>query len=135
MKSKLTILILISLLFSCEKSGNLEVSEVIAGGCALNEGTPAKGIEINEDNKVTYSFVEGDLDIFVGFNAACCAKYLTSSEVRGDSILIKICNSEPGLCNCICYYTYHFRFNGTGENYKYKVTVDDYLTFSGIIYP
>ena len=133
MKSKLLILFLISLLIGCEKTGELLVSDVIPGGCALNEVVPSKSTQTEDVNKVSYSIVDGNLDIFVGFNATCCGKYSTSSQIKGDSILIKINISEPGMCNCICYYTYDFKFTGTGDNYKYKVTVDDYLTFTGTI--
>jgi hypothetical protein len=134
MKAKLLLLILMTIFAGCEKTGPLSVSEVIPGGCAVNKGESTKSIEANED-EVSYSFVDGDLDFFVGFNATCCSTYHTSSQIQGDSILIRINISEPGMCNCICYYTYDFKFKGTGENYKYKVTVDDYLTFTGIVNP
>lgn len=125
--------ILILVLISCEKPGNLKTSEVIAGGCALGDkGAPAKGLT-EETDKVTYTISNGDLNILVGFNATCCGQYSTSSQIKADSILIGIKTTQIGFCDCICYYTYNFTFIGTGENYKYKVTVDDNHTFTGEI--
>lgn len=133
MKRTLFALSLILTLFSCEKLSDLQIAEIIPGGCNLeSKGFPSKGPMENPD-KVTYSTENGDLKIFVGFNATCCAKYNAVAEIKDDLIIINIRTTQPGMCNCICYYTYDFTFYGTGENYNYTVKVDDHLTFTGKI--
>ncbi len=126
-------ILLIAALISCEKIGNLKFSEAIPGGCALEKGESAKGSQFIGTNGVTYSIVNGNLELLAGFNATCCGEYSTSFDIKGDSILIKILNTKIGNCNCICFYTYNFKFIGTGENFKYRVSVDNYLTFKGEI--
>jgi hypothetical protein len=122
-------------LISCEKTGDLKFSKAIPGGCALEKGDSGKGSLVIGTNGVTYSIVDGNLDLLAGFNATCCGEYSTSSDIKGDSIIITILNTKIGNCNCICYYTYDFKFTGTGENFKYRVSVDNYLTFKGEIKP
>jgi hypothetical protein len=131
MKRILFLSSLILVLISCEKLGDLKIAEIIPGGCNLENSGAHKGLLENID-KVTYTLEDGNLRIFVGFNATCCAKYTTSSDINNDVILIRITTTQPGMCNCLCYYTYDFTFTGRGENYNYKVTVDD-RSFSGKI--
>jgi hypothetical protein len=122
------------ILVACSKeNGALKVSEVVKGGCALSKAAPLKNVQISDVDKVTYTFSSNNLDLFVGFNATCCSTYSTDPMVKGDSIIVKITASQLGTCNCICYYTYNFKFEGTGDNYKYKITVDNYLNFGGTI--
>ena len=135
MKNLSIAILLVALLISCEKNGELKFSEAIPGGCALEKGESANWSQISETNGVTYSVLNGNLELLAGFNATCCGEYSTSSDIKGDSIIIKILNTKPGICDCICYYTYNFKFIGTGENFKYRVSVDNYLTFKGIIKP
>jgi hypothetical protein len=71
----------------------------------------------------------------VGFNATCCGEYNTSSIIRNDTIIIDITTSKIGLCDCDCYYTYVFKYSGFSDTHNYKITVDDYLFFSGLIEP
>lgn len=133
MKKALLLLSLILGLISCEKLEDLKTVGVIPGGCNLeNKGFPIKGL-LEDVDKVTYSIENGNLKIFVGFNATCCSKYSASSETKDNVILISIKTIQPGLCNCICYYTYDFTFSGTGENYNYKVNIDNRLIFTGKI--
>lgn len=133
MKKALFLSFFLSVLISCEKVGDLKQSEIIPGGCALeNKGSATKGLT-DDINKVTYSFIDGNLDIFVGFNASCCSEYSTFSQIKSDSILINVKTTQLGSCNCICYYTYDFKFTGTGDNYMYKVTLDETMTFTGKI--
>jgi len=87
----------------------------------------------SEIDRVTYSFVNGNLDLFVGFNATCCGQYSTSYEIAGDTILIDILTVQAGQCNCICFYSYDFKFTGDGNNYNYRVKIDNKVTFSGEI--
>lgn len=123
-------------ILSCDKElGDLKFSETIPGGCAVDKGISTKNTLLSDFDKVTYSIVNGNLEILVGFNATCCGEYSTTSRIDGDTIVIEIVTTQEGLCDCICYYTYNFIFIGSGENYKYKVTVDDYLTFTGEIKP
>ena len=128
-------ILLIAALISCERIGDLKFSETIPGGCALEKGESVKGSQLTGTNGVTYSISDGNLELIAGFNATCCGEYSTSSDIKADSIIIKILNTKPGDCNCICYYTYNFKFIGTGENFKYRVSVDNYLTFKGEIKP
>jgi hypothetical protein len=133
---KLSILILlIAVLISCERIGDLKFSEAIPGGCSLEKGEPAKGSQNIGTDGVTYTILNGNLELLAGFNATCCGEYSTSSEIKGDSIIIKILNTKLGTCNCLCYYTYNFKFIGTGENFKYRVSIDTFLTFKGEIKP
>lgn len=132
--------ILISLLLfvasiGCDKNepGNLEYAETIKGGCFLEKGSSLKSDPFTKPDTVTYSVTNDSLNIFVGFNATCCSEYSTSSSIIGDSILIKIQTTQLGMCNCICYYTYSFKFVGSADSYRYSVSVDNYLTFSGVI--
>jgi hypothetical protein len=119
----------------CERTGNLTLSEVVPGGCAANKGNSVKGSQVTGTDGVTYSISNGILNLLAGFNATCCGEYSTSSDIKGDSIIIKILNTKPGDCNCLCYYTYNFKFIGTGENYKYRVSIDNFLIFKGEIKP
>jgi hypothetical protein len=135
MKKYFFLILLISTFISCEKIGDLKFSEAIPGGCALGKGESAKGSQIMGTDGVTYSIVNGNLELIAGFNATCCGEYSTSSEIKGDSIIIKVLNTKFGNCDCICFYTYNFKFIGTGENFKYRVSVDNYLTFKGEIKP
>ncbi len=135
MKKYFFLILFIAAFISCEKTGDLKYSEAIPGGCALANGESAKGSQLTGTNGVTYSIVNGNLDLLVGFNATCCGEYSTSSDIKGDSIIIKILNTKLGDCNCICYYTYNFKFIGTGDNFKYRVSIDNYLTFKGKIKP
>jgi hypothetical protein len=128
-------ILLIAAIISCEKTGGLKFSESIPGGCAIGKGESNKGSQINGTDGVTYTRSNGNLELLVGFNATCCGEYSTSSDIKGDSIILKILTTKPGDCNCICYYTYNFKFIGTGENFKYRVSVDNYLTFKGEIKP
>jgi len=135
MKKLLFPVLLIAVLISCERIGDLKFSETIPGGCALAKGESSKADQLTSTNGVTYSIVNGNLELVAGFNATCCGEYSTSSNIKGDSIIIKILTTKLGDCNCICYYTYNFKFIGTGENFKYSVSVDNYLTFKGKIKP
>jgi hypothetical protein len=135
---KILIPILLSITFiSCYKNelGNLKYIETIPGGCALHVAFPLKSIQIMKPDTVTYSIIDDSLNIFVGFNATCCSEYNTSSSIEGDSILIKILTTQVGLCNCICYYTYNFKFSGNANSYKYHVSIDNHLNFTGQIKP
>jgi len=136
MKKFLFITLLIAASISCKKEfGELKYIETIPGGCALENGTPAKSSKVADVDKVTCSVSGGNLDLFVGFNATCCGKYSTTYGIKGDTLIIKIINTQIGLCNCVCYYTFDFKFSGNGHNYKYVVTVDSSLTFTGQINP
>jgi hypothetical protein len=133
---KISILILCFVaLAGCEKSGDLNFSEAIQGGCFLDKGGSTKKSPTFDGDTVTYTITGDNLGIFLGFNATCCGEYASSSKINGDSILIEVTTTQIGMCNCICYYTYNFKFTGNGKNYKYKITVDDYLTFTGEIKP
>ena len=133
--------LLISILFfitflGCEKNelSNLKYSKTITGGCFLNKGSSSKGASLFRPDTLTYSFTGDSLDIFVGFNAACCSEFSSSSSIEGDSILIKILIVQFGSCNCICYYTYNFKFSGNADFYKYHVSGSS-LNFTGQIKP
>ncbi|MCX6320900.1 MAG: hypothetical protein NTX93_03735 [Bacteroidia bacterium] len=133
MKKLFFLILLIAAFICCERIGDLKFSEAIPGGCALNKGASVKSSQLPGINGVTYTILNGNLDLLAGFNATCCGEYSTSSDIKGDSIIIKILTTKIGDCNCICYYTYNFKFIGTGENFKYRVSVDNYLTFKGEI--
>jgi len=82
---------------------------------------------------VSYSIEDGNLQLLVGFNAACCGAYSACSSVTNDTLVVEITTSQIGMCNCICYYTYTFEYTDVFSSFAYKVTVDDYLTFIGNI--
>jgi hypothetical protein len=129
-------ILLITTSISCNKElGDLIYNEAIPGGCFLDKGKSPKSDQIFENDTVKYSFINDNLDLFVGFNTTCCSEYSASSKINGDTICIEILATQIGLCNCICYYTYNFKFLGSGNNYKYQVTIDNYKTFSGEIKP
>jgi hypothetical protein len=135
MKKLLIPILLIVALISCEKTGDLKFSESVPGGCALGKGGSNKASQVIGNDGVTYTKSNGNLELLVGFNATCCGEFSTSSDIKGDSIIIKIVSAKIGLCDCICYYTYNFKFIGSGDNFKYRVSVDNYLTFKGEIKP
>jgi len=135
MKNLFFLILLIAALISCERTGDLKFSETIPGGCALGNGDSTNGLQLTGANGVTYSIVDGNLDLVAGFNATCCGEYSTSTDIKRDSIIIKILTTKIGYCDCICYYTFNFKFIGTGENFNYRVSVDNYLTFKGEIKP
>ena len=120
---------------SCDKneSGNLEYVESVEGGCFLEKGSSLKNDPFIKPDTVIYSVTNDSLEIFIGFNATCCSEFSASSSIKADSILIKIQTTQIGLCNCICYYTYKFKFAGSADSYRYRVNVDDYLNFAGVI--
>jgi hypothetical protein len=134
---KLLILIFLSVTFiACDKgdSGNLKYVGTIPGGCFLDKGSASKGDPFFKPDTLTYSISNDSLNIFVGFNAACCSEFDSSSSIEGDSILIEILTTQIGLCNCICYYTYDFKFLGNGDLYNYHVSGSN-LNFKGQIRP
>lgn len=135
MRKILIRIFLLATFISCGKNelGNLEYVEAIEGGCFLEKGSSLKNDPFIKPDTVTYSVTNDSLNIFVGFNATCCSEYSTSPSIEGDLILIKIQTTHIGLCNCICYYTYNFKFSGRGNSYKYHVSIDDYLNFTGVI--
>jgi len=128
-------ILLVSAFISCVKneSGNLNHVETIPGGCFLEKGSSLKNDPFIKPDTLTYEVTNDSLNIFVGFNATCCGEYSTSSSIKGDSILIRILTTQIGMCDCICYYTYNFKFVGSANSYRYRVSVDDYLNFVGII--
>lgn len=135
MRKILISLLLLTAFISCDKNelGNLEYAETIEGGCFLEKGSSLKNDPFTKPNRVAYSIINDSLNIFVGFNATCCSEYGSSSSIKGDSILIKIQTTQLGMCNCVCYYTYNLKFVGNANSYKYRVSVDDYLNFTGVI--
>jgi hypothetical protein len=135
MRKILISLLLLTTFISCDKNelGNLEYVRTIEGGCFLEKGSSFKGDPLYKPDTLTYSVINDSLKIFVGFNTTCCSEFSSSSSVKADSILIKIQTTQLGMCNCICYYTYNFKFSGTGNSFKYQVSVDDYLYFTGVI--
>ena len=127
---------MLALSISCDKElDNLTFSEAVPGGCALFKGTSQNNIALSETDRATYSIVDGNLQIFVGFNGSCCGQYSTSTEIKNDTIFIKILTTDIGLCNCLCNYTYSFKFIGDGMNYNFNVTVDGILLLHGKINP
>jgi hypothetical protein len=135
MKKYLIPILLIGALISCEKIWDLKFSESIPGGCALGKGESNKGFQVIGTDGVTYTKPNGNLELLVGFNTTCCAEFSTTPDIKGDSIIIQIVSTQLGLCNCICYYTYNFKFIGPGDNFKYRVSIDNYRTFKGEIKP
>jgi len=135
MKKLLIPIVLFITFLSCEKNelGNLKYSKTVAGGCFLNKGSSLKNSQITQTDTVSYSFTNDSLNIFVGFNATCCEEFSNSSSIKGDSIVIKVMTTQIGLCNCLCYYTYNFKYSGNAKSYKYHVSIDDYLNFTGVI--
>jgi hypothetical protein len=86
MKEYLFLFLLSATFISCEKTGDLKFSEAIPGGCALAKGDSAKGSHNIGTDGVTYSIVNGNLELMAGFTATCCGEYSTSSDIKGDSI-------------------------------------------------
>jgi hypothetical protein len=122
---------------SCEKNelDNLKYVDTISGGCFLDKGSSLKNSQIIQTDTVTYTFTNDSLKMFVGFNAACCGEFSHSSAIKGDSIIIKILSTQIGVCNCLCYYTYNIKFSGNANSYKYRVSIDDHLNFTGQVKP
>jgi hypothetical protein len=136
MRKLLLPIFLLMLSISCDKeSGDLRFSEALPGGCASSKGASQDSIELSEADSVSYSIVDGNLEIFVGFNGTCCGQYSASSEIKNNTISLKILTTDIGVCNCICNYTYTFKFIGDGNNYNFSVTVDGILLLNGKINP
>ena len=135
MRKILFSLLLLATFIGCDKNelGILEYVGTIEGGCFLEKGSALKNAPFFKPDTVTYSVTNDSLNIFVGFNATCCSEYSASSSIKTDSILIRIQTTQPGMCNCVCYYTYNFKFAGSANIYRYRVNVDDYLNFVGVI--
>ena len=102
-------------IMSCEKneSGNLQYSKTIVGGCFLDKGSSLKNSQITQTDTVTYSFINDSLNIFVGFNAACCGEFSNSSSIQGDSIVIKIMTI---IGYVIVYAIIPFKFSGNANS-------------------
>jgi hypothetical protein len=136
MKKLLLHVLFITAIISCNKEpDDLKYLKMVPGGCAAEKGASVKNALTSDIDKVSYTMTNGNLDILVGFNATCCGQYSSTTDIKGDTISIKINTTQAGLCNCICYYTYDFIFTGSGTNYNYLATVDDKLTFTGKINP
>ena len=64
----------ILLLVDCNKNedqaDSVKIVKTIPGGCAVSNGDFYKSISASSDT-VTYSFISGSLDIFVGFGETC----------------------------------------------------------------
>lgn len=135
MRKILFSLLLLATFIGCDKKelGNLEYLETTEGGCFLEKGSSLKSDPFLKSDTVTYTVTNDSLNVFVGFNATCCSEYSASSSIKGDSLLIKIQTTQLGMCDCICYYTYNFKFAGSADSYRYRVSVDDYLNFTGVI--
>jgi hypothetical protein len=144
MKNKMLIVILFAAIPGCSRdengSHNLKLVETIPGGCAVSDTKSLESESVKQDT-VTYSISNDELQIMVGFNATCCGSYNTTSELENNTISLNIEASQIGMCNCICYYTYNFRFRGVFNHrgamnsINYKVNIDNYLFFNGLIRP
>lgn len=128
-------ILFITIFISCYKKelGNLEYVNLIESECFLEKGLSTKNDPYFRPDTVTYSFTPNNLNIFIGFNATCCGEFTSTTSVEENTINIKIQTTHIGLCNCICYYTYNFLFSGDAAYYKYHVSIDDNLNFSGVI--
>jgi hypothetical protein len=136
MKKILIPIFLLAISISCDKElPGLKFSEAVPGGCALSKGISLNRVVLSEPDRATYTIVDGNLEIFVGFSGSCCGQYSTSSEIKNDTIFIIISPTDIGACNCICTYTYTFKFIGDGNNYNFKVTVNGTLLLNGKIKP
>ena len=126
------------LLTDCNKnedqSDSIKIIKTIPGGCAVNNGDFYKSISASSDT-VTYSFISGNLDVFVGFGETCCGEYSTASSIRNDSVFINIKTVKHGMCRCECYYTYNFLFSGINQSHAVIIKRDDVLFYRGIIKP
>ena len=133
----MVLILFLTTFICCEKKepGNLKYARTITGGCFPDKGLSVKNEFINGKDTVTYSVNSDSLNIFVGFNAACCGEFSDSSSIKGDSILINILTTQIGMCNCLCYYTYNFKFSGNANSYNYRVSIDDNISFAGKIKP
>ena len=128
--------IFLTILISCDKKlGDLEYSKTIPGGCAITDGISSKNSLVSQTDAVTFTIVDGNLNILVGFNATCCGEYSVTYEIKGDTIFLDVLTTKLGQCNCICYYTYNLIFVGSGTNYKYQVKTPNNQTFTGEIKP
>jgi hypothetical protein len=136
MRKLLSSIFLLLTFIGCDKDelGALKYAETIPGGCFLDKGSSFKGDPFLKTDTLTYTVTNDSLNIFIGFNDTCCSEFSTSSVIEGDSILIKIITTQPGSCNCICYYTYNFRFSGNAAFYKYHVSGSNF-NFKGQIKP
>jgi hypothetical protein len=128
-----------AIIFSCKKPQTtyeqLTLMEIIPGGCAIDGTKSLKDALEAESDTVSFTVIDNNLDIFVGFNATCCGEYLSSALILNDTIFIDIETTQEGLCNCICYYTYNFKFLRMLKSYSYIVRLDDITKFSGLINP
>jgi hypothetical protein len=126
------IVCLIAVIFGCNKELCDPLNfTMVAGGCPAQNSS--KSYQIPDSDTVTYSIIDGNLNLFVGFNGGCCAPYSKSCEIKDGTIFIKIFATAIDPCNCICFHSYDFVFVGNGANYKYHVTVNDNLVFIGKI--
>ena len=135
MRKIFVLILLLATFISCNKNelGNLEYVDTIEGKCFLEKDSSLKNTPFIKPDTVTYSVTNDSLNVFVEFNATCCGEYSTSSSSEEDIIRIKIQTTRTGECNCIYYYTYNFKFSGDANYYKYHVSIDDYLNFTGVI--
>lgn len=134
MKKLVVLLFILAIATACEKNSEPILKEMTRGGCFNDKGDPAKGL-YPENDTLYYSITGTDLSVFLGFNSTCCGDYSASCRTAGDSLFIDVRTVKPGLCDCICYYTYSFIFDGKLKNYKYRVTVDDFLKYTGEFRP
>jgi hypothetical protein len=139
MKNLLITSVVLLFLTGCNKDNSIigpaNYLGVTPGGCADAKAQNNSKNYLPEKDTLTFSFSGDTLKIFVGFNATCCGQYNSSARIVNDTIFINIITTQPGLCDCICYYTYTFRFSGITAPHYYLAEVDDYLVFKGRIIP
>jgi hypothetical protein len=131
------IAVLLFFIFSCGSEMSIPQNtyfvKVDRGGCA--NGLPPGGNIETENKDTTYYFTrDGHLFIYVGFHATCCRLYQYDTKVLTDEIEIELKEVSNDPCDCICWYEFTFEFkNLEAKEYKYKIKVEDYLTFNGIV--
>lgn len=81
--------------------------------------------EKEQPDGLTYTISGDSLNMTVGINYICCAKFKATQKVEGNEItlMIKETTKSPSeYCKCMCYYTFDFYYNNLSED-NYTVNV------------
>ena len=108
----ITIICIVPFLWNCDKNENKtntpKLIEINGGTCNAKELKQIND-KIVEQDTVTYTISNGNLNLQVGFNENCCSEFSASSLIENNTIIIKIKTEKFGLCNCLCYHIYEFK--------------------------
>lgn len=134
MKRILYLVILAAFLAGCIKivfEGRMIPNGVTPGGCATSEETENVEMPVVAIDTVIFSLSGDTLRVTAGFNENCCFQFKTRTEIKNNTVTMRIMTTKKVYCDCICYYSYSFDFLYPDLTYSYVVKIDKRELYSG----